>query len=130
MKYKLTIHKLIICHGLDLINPHYFLPVTVLICSIMSLATGTSYGSAGSGGLAMMGIGIAMGFPPGMIAGAVICGALFDFVLALVRLQQPDGSGALLTGRLVARADAEPHAQARRAQTRHGLGDHWTSPPK
>ena len=67
----------IICHGLDLINPRYFLPVTVLICSIMSLATGTSYGSAGSGGLAMMGIGIAMGFPPGMIAGAVICGALF-----------------------------------------------------
>ena len=67
----------IICHGLDLINPRYFLPVTVIICSIMSLATGTSYGSAGSGGLAMMGIGIAMGFPPGMIAGAVICGALF-----------------------------------------------------
>ena len=49
----------------------------MLICSIMSLATGTSYGSAGSGGLAMMGIGIAMGFPPGMIAGAVICRALF-----------------------------------------------------
>lgn len=67
----------IICYGLELINPRYFLPVTVLICSIMSLATGTSYGSAGSGGLAMMGIGIAMGFPPGMIAGAVICGALF-----------------------------------------------------
>lgn len=57
----------IICYGLELINPRYFLPVTVLICSIMSLATGTSYGSAGSGGLAMMGIGIAMGFPPGMI---------------------------------------------------------------
>lgn len=67
----------IVCYGLDLINPRYFLPVTVLICSIMSLATGTSYGSAGSGGIAMMGIGIAMGFPPGMIAGAVICGALF-----------------------------------------------------
>ncbi len=67
----------LIYYGLKLIHPNWFLVATLLICSILSLATGTSYGSAGSGGLAMMGIGIGMGFPPGMIAGAVICGALF-----------------------------------------------------
>lgn len=67
----------LIYYGLKLIHPNWFLVATLLICSILSLATGTSYGSAGSGGLAMMGIGIGMGFSPGMIAGAVICGALF-----------------------------------------------------
>jgi NhaC family Na+:H+ antiporter len=67
----------IIYYGLLSINPSWFLPATLLLCSMLSLATGTSYGSAGSAGLAMMGIGISMGFPPGMIAGAVICGALF-----------------------------------------------------
>lgn len=67
----------LIYYGLKIISPQWFLPATLLLCSILSVATGTSYGSAGSAGLAMMGIGISMGFPPGMIAGAVICGALF-----------------------------------------------------
>jgi len=67
----------LIYFGLKLINPKWFLPATLILCSILSVATGTSYGSAGSAGLAMMGIGISMGFPPGIIAGAVICGALF-----------------------------------------------------
>lgn len=67
----------LIYYGLKIISPKWFLPATLILCSILSTATGTSYGSAGSAGLAMMGIGISMGFPPGMIAGAVICGALF-----------------------------------------------------
>ncbi|MBF4695057.1 Na+/H+ antiporter NhaC [Fusibacter ferrireducens] len=67
----------IIYYGLKMLSPKLFLPATMLICTIMAFATGTSYGSAGSGGIAMMGIGTAMGFPPGMVAGAVICGALF-----------------------------------------------------
>lgn len=67
----------LIYYGLKIISPKWFLPATLILCSILSVATGTSYGSAGSAGLAMMGIGISMGFPPGMIAGAVICGALF-----------------------------------------------------
>lgn len=67
----------LIYYGLKIISPKWFLPATLLLCSMLSVATGTSYGSAGSAGLAMMGIGISMGFPPGMIAGAVICGALF-----------------------------------------------------
>lgn len=67
----------IIHMGLSIISPKIFLLCTLIICSILSLATGTSYGSAGSAGIAMMGIGTAMGIPPGMVAGAAICGALF-----------------------------------------------------
>ena len=64
-------------YGLQIINPQFFLPTTLVLTSIMSIATGTSYGSAASVGIAMMGIGSAMGLNPGMTAGAVICGALF-----------------------------------------------------
>lgn len=67
----------IIYYGLQIISPSVFLPAAMIISAILSLATGTSYGSAASAGIAMMGIGISMGFPPGMIAGAVISGALF-----------------------------------------------------
>lgn len=67
----------VITYGLKIISPSAFLPCTMLLCSILSLATGTSYGSAATAGIAMMGVGLSMGFPAGMIAGAVICGALF-----------------------------------------------------
>lgn len=67
----------LIYYGLSFISPSIFLPATMLLCSILSLCTGTSYGSAASAGLACMGIGLSMGFPAGPIAGAVICGALF-----------------------------------------------------
>lgn len=67
----------LIYYGLKMIKPSIFLPCTMLLCSLLSLFTGTSYGSAASAGLACMGIGLSMGFPAGIIAGAVICGALF-----------------------------------------------------
>lgn len=67
----------IIAWGLELINPTWLLPLTLLFCSLLSLVTGTSYGSVGSAGVAMMAIGNAMGINPGMVAGAVICGAMF-----------------------------------------------------
>lgn len=66
-----------IYYGLEVISPKIFLPATLLLCSIMSTMTGTSYGSAASAGLACMGIGISMGFPAGIVAGAVISGSLF-----------------------------------------------------
>ncbi|MDO5141045.1 MAG: Na+/H+ antiporter NhaC [Eubacteriales bacterium] len=66
-----------IYYGLALVSPSIFLPATLILCSILSVMTGTSYGSAASAGLACMGIGISMGFPAGIVAGAVICGALF-----------------------------------------------------
>ena len=67
----------LIYYGLNILQPSIFLPATLLLCSLLSTLTGTSYGSAASAGLACMGIGLSMGFPAGMIAGAVICGALF-----------------------------------------------------
>ena len=67
----------IIYFGLKLINPRIFLLCTLIITSLMSLATGTAYGSAASAGIAMMGIGLAMGINPGMIAGAILCAATF-----------------------------------------------------
>ena len=63
--------------GLKLINPTWLLPLTLIFCAVLSLVTGTSYGSVGSAGVAMMAIGNAMGIHPGMVAGAVICGAMF-----------------------------------------------------
>lgn len=63
--------------GLKVISPKYFLITTLLLCSIVSLATGTSWGTLGTAGLAMMGIGAGLGIPAGMTAGAVICGSYF-----------------------------------------------------
>ena len=60
-----------------MINPAWLLPLTLLFCSVLSVVTGTSYGSVGSAGVAMMAIGNAMGINSGMVAGAVICGAMF-----------------------------------------------------
>lgn len=67
----------IIVGGLKMINPTWLLPLTLVFCAVLSLVTGTSYGSVGSAGVAMMAIGNAMGIHPGMVAGAVICGAMF-----------------------------------------------------
>jgi len=64
----------IIYYGLSIINPNIFLLTTFIICAITSIATGTSFGSAGTAGIAMMGIGISFGFPVPLVAGAVISG--------------------------------------------------------
>lgn len=67
----------IIVYGLKAINPTFLLPFTLIFTAVLSMVTGTSYGSVGSAGVAMMAIGHAMGINPGMVAGAVICGAMF-----------------------------------------------------
>ncbi len=67
----------IIVGGLQLIDPTWLLSLTLIFCAVLSLVTGTSYGSVGSAGVAMMAIGNAMGINSGMVAGAVICGAMF-----------------------------------------------------
>lgn len=66
-----------IYYGLKLLSPKFFLIAAVLICSITSLATGTSWGTMGTMGLALIGIGEGLGMPIGPTAGAVICGAYF-----------------------------------------------------
>ncbi len=64
-------------YGLLILDPVIFLPATVLICAITSLATGTSWGTTGTIGVALMGIGAGLGFPLPLVAGAVLSGAYF-----------------------------------------------------
>jgi len=67
----------LIYYGLTFMSPAVFLPATLLICAITSLATGTSWGTAGTIGVALMGIGAGLGFPLPIVAGAVLSGAYF-----------------------------------------------------
>jgi NhaC family Na+:H+ antiporter len=64
-------------YGLKILSPEIFLPATLLICAITSLATGTSWGTTGTIGVALMGIGAGLGFPLPIVAGAVLSGAYF-----------------------------------------------------
>ncbi|MBQ5701165.1 MAG: sodium:proton antiporter [Alistipes sp.] len=74
----------LICYGLEIIHPKIFLGVACVICAVVSLITGSSWTTIATIGVAMMGIGQAMGFSEGWIAGAIISGAYFgDKVSAL-----------------------------------------------
>jgi NhaC family Na+:H+ antiporter len=66
-----------IYYGLKILSPSYFLVATALTCALISLATGSSWSTAATVGLALMGVGQALSIPPGMTAGAVISGAYF-----------------------------------------------------
>lgn len=66
-----------IYYGLKVLHPSIFFIASVIICSITSLATGTSWGTMGTMGVALMGIGYGLGMDPGMTAGAIISGAYF-----------------------------------------------------
>lgn len=67
----------LIYYGLKTIHPSFFLLATLIICSLTSISTGTSWGTAGTAGIAMMGIGAGLGVPAPMTAGAVLSGAYF-----------------------------------------------------
>ena len=66
-----------IYYGLKILKPQIFFVATVLICSITALATGTSWGTMGTMGVALMGIGFGLGLNPAMTAGAILSGAYF-----------------------------------------------------
>lgn len=66
-----------IYYGLNILSPQIFLPATLIICSITSLATGTSWGTAGTMGIALIGIAQGLGIPAGITAGAVLSGSYF-----------------------------------------------------
>jgi NhaC family Na+:H+ antiporter len=67
----------LIYHGLDLLSPSLFLAAGLILCSLMSVATGTSWGTAGTLGVVLIGIGDAMGIPLPLVAGMIVCGATF-----------------------------------------------------
>ena len=64
-------------YGLQVLSPEIFLPASVIIAAIISIATGSSWTTSATVGIALVGIGTALGINPGMIAGAVISGAYF-----------------------------------------------------
>ncbi len=68
---------LIIYYGLKLISPKFFLVTACIVCSVSSIATGTSWGTIGTLGVAFIGIAMAQGIPLGAAAGAIVAGAYF-----------------------------------------------------
>lgn len=74
----------LIYYGLELLSPSLFLVVGLLMCSFMSVATGTSWGTAGTIGVVLMGIGATMHIPLPLVAGMVVAGATFGDKLSPV----------------------------------------------
>lgn len=68
---------LLISYGIQIINPHVFLISSCVICALVSLMTGSSWTTVATIGVALMGIGKALGFSDGWTAGAIISGAYF-----------------------------------------------------
>jgi len=66
-----------IYYGLQILHPSIFLPACIFICAIISIATGSSWTTSATVGIALIGIGRALDIPVGMVAGAVISGAYF-----------------------------------------------------
>ena len=64
-------------YGLYLLSPEWFAPATLILCAVMSSATGTSWGTVATLGVALTGLGQVFGLPPSLIAGAAIAGASF-----------------------------------------------------
>ncbi|MGI2108850.1 Na+/H+ antiporter NhaC [Shewanella frigidimarina] len=67
----------LIYYGLSLLSPSLFLAVGLLLCALMSVATGTSWGTVGTLGVVFIGIGSAMNIPLPLVAGMIVCGATF-----------------------------------------------------
>ena len=67
----------LIYYGLSWLSPSLFLAVGLLLCALMSLATGTSWGTVGTLGVVFIGIGSAMNIPLPLVAGMIVCGATF-----------------------------------------------------
>ena len=67
----------LIYYGVDILHPSIFLPAGLVLCSLMSLATGTAWGTIGTIGVVLMGLGDVLGIPLPLVAGMVVSGASF-----------------------------------------------------
>lgn len=68
---------MIVYWGLELISPASFLATAFILCIVASTMTGTSFGTMGTMGIALLGVGQALGYPLPLIVGAVVSGAYF-----------------------------------------------------
>ncbi|MCL1855793.1 MAG: Na+/H+ antiporter NhaC [Clostridia bacterium] len=66
-----------IYYGLKVCTPGNMLPLTFILCAFASIFTGTSFGTMATMGLALVGVGIGLGMPPHVVAGAAVAGAYF-----------------------------------------------------
>ena len=64
-------------YGLTWLSPALFLPIGLVLCAVMSVATGTSWGTVGTLGVVFIGLGDALGVPLPIVAGMIVCGATF-----------------------------------------------------
>lgn len=64
-------------YGLNWLSPSLFLAIGLILCALMSVATGTSWGTVGTLGVVFIGIGSAMNIPLPLVAGMIVCGATF-----------------------------------------------------
>ena len=74
----------LIYYGLKILHPSFFLPASCIICALISLLTGSSWTTIATIGVALMGVGRALGFDDGWIAGAIISGAYFGDKISLM----------------------------------------------
>lgn len=86
----------IIKYGLQTISPTWFFVTAIILCSITSLVTGTSWGTMGSVGVALMAVGDGLGLYAPLVAGAVISGAYFGDKLSV--LSDSTNLSAAITG--------------------------------
>ncbi|MDP0492697.1 MAG: Na+/H+ antiporter NhaC [Fusobacterium sp. JB021] len=68
---------MMVYYGLKIINPKFIVITSFVVTAFVSLCTGTSWGSAGTIGVALMGVAAGMGMPLPIVAGAVVSGAYF-----------------------------------------------------
>lgn len=68
---------MLVSYGLKLISPRLYLVTACILCSIVSISTGTSWGTVGTVGIALIGVAQGLGVPVGAAAGAVVSGAYF-----------------------------------------------------
>ena len=66
-----------IYYGLQILNPTIFLVASCVVCAVVSIATGSSWSTIATVGIALLGIGQALGISEGLIAGSIISGAYF-----------------------------------------------------
>lgn len=68
---------MMVYYGLKVLNPSIFLFATAIICALMSVMTGTSWGTISTVGIALMGVSTGLGVPLQYTAGAIVVGAIF-----------------------------------------------------